>query len=245
MPDSLHRIFVAAPVADEQIVLDGPEAHHLLHVYRGTRGMLVCLFDNTGYEYTARIECCRRHDVELKVLSRQHVDRELPGTLTIGAALPKGDRQTFLIEKSVELGVASLVPLITERGIAQPTDGALRRLQQTVIQASKQCGRNRLLQILEPQLATIWFAELPAATQRWIAHPDDRMNTAQIGDLSLSDPRIYCAIGPEGGFSPDEFQQALRFGWKQLHLGPRRLRVETAVVTAAALWSRALEMARS
>ena len=118
---------------------------------RATPGTQVTLFDGGGDEFSATVAQLRRSDVELSILSRESIDRELPFDLTLGVALPKGDRQKWLVEKAVELGVTRIVPLRTRRGVAQPVEQALVRLRRAVIEASKQCGRNRLLQIDEPR----------------------------------------------------------------------------------------------
>ena len=78
------------------------------------------LFDGTGWEFEAEVRRTGRAEVELAILSRQEVDREAATALTLGVALPKGDRQKWLVEKATELGVARLVPLTTERAVAQP-----------------------------------------------------------------------------------------------------------------------------
>ena len=146
-----ERFFSAEPITAQRVTLDGPEAHHLLHVMRARVGEQVTLFDGSGAEFLAAVESLRRSSVDLQVIESRQMDRELPFLLAIGVALPKGDRQKWLIEKLTELGVAAIVPLTTERGVAQPAAGALERLRRSVIEASKQCGRNRLLQIHEPQ----------------------------------------------------------------------------------------------
>ena len=81
--------------------------------------MRVVLFDGSGDECTAAVECVGRNDVELSILSREPIDRELPFGLTLGVALPKGDRQKWLVEKAVELGVTRIVPL--RRSAASPS----------------------------------------------------------------------------------------------------------------------------
>ena len=118
---------------------------------RATPGTQVTLFDGSGDEFAAAVDRVGRSEVELAILSRESINRELPFALTLGVALPKGDRQKWLVEKAVELGVARIVPLRTQRSVAQPVEQALVRLRRAVIEASKQCGRNRLLQIDPPQ----------------------------------------------------------------------------------------------
>src|SRR5690606_32869891 len=105
-------------IASDQVTLDGSEAHHLLHVLRAAPGMSVTLFDGSGAEFEAEVAACKRSTIELRILQRREVDRELPYPLVLGVPLPKGDRQRWIVEKAVELGVTRLVPLITERSVA-------------------------------------------------------------------------------------------------------------------------------
>ncbi len=145
------RYFVDEPISPGRVVLAGAEAHHLIHVMRAAPGRQIVLFDGRGAEFPATVKQVGRSDVELSVTAREEINRELPIDLTLGVALPKGERQKWLVEKAVEVGVTRMVPLRTERGVAQPVEQALSRLRRAVIEASKQCGRNRLLQIDEPQ----------------------------------------------------------------------------------------------
>jgi 16S rRNA (uracil1498-N3)-methyltransferase len=234
------RFYSAEPITTERVTLDGPEAHHLLHVMRAAVGDHITLFDNSGAEFPAEIEKLHRSNVDLRVVERVETDRELAFPLTIGIALPKGDRQKWLVEKLTELGVTTLVPLETARGVAQPTASALERLERSAIEAAKQCGRNRLMRIAEPQTWSDWLAapqseirnpksEIPPL--RLIAHP----GATQLSKLSLAAAQpTAIAIGPEGGLTDEEVAAATAAGWQTVDLGPRILRVETAAIALAA-----------
>src|SRR3954452_8815963 len=174
-----ERFFSPRPITAGGMMLDGPEAHHLLHVMRAAVGDEVTLFDGSGAEFRATVQTLRRTDAELRIIERREVDRELPFELVVGVALPKGDRQKWLVEKLTELGVTTLVPLITERCVAQPAAAALDRLRRSIIEAAKQCSRNRLMDIAEPQAWNVWITtgsqgpsdSKPSATRRLIADP--------------------------------------------------------------------------
>jgi 16S rRNA (uracil1498-N3)-methyltransferase len=231
------RFFSAKPITGDRVTLDGPEAHHLLHVMRATVGTEVALFDNSGAEFVAVVESTRRSEAILRVTDRREVNRELPFPLIVGVALPKGDRQKWLVEKLTELGVTALVPLLTERGVAQPTASAAERLARSVIEATKQCGRTRLMQIAPPQsLATFLTTPLAGDPQspearRLIAHP----NATPLAQLNLSSAvPIMIAIGPEGGFTDPEVGTAVAAGWQSVSLGNSILRVETAAIALVA-----------
>lgn len=231
-----QRYFTPVPIVGDRATLAGPEAHHLAHVMRAKAGDEVALFDGSGAEFAARVERVGRASIELAVLSRRDVDRELPFALHLGVALPKGDRQRWLVEKAVELGATSLTPLRTERGVAQPSDEAAERLRRTVIEASKQCGRNRLLEI---RAATSWpdfVDEAPHDAWRLMAHPGGEPCEGLLrGGSPAPSAGAVLAIGPEGGFSDAEVDCALQAGWRAVDLGPRILRVETAAICLAAL----------
>jgi len=202
---------------------------------RAKVGDEVTLFDGSGTEFGARVASIGRSSVELTVLERHEIDRELARRITLGVSLPKADRQRWLVEKATELGVARVVPLVTARSVAQPVASALARLARTVIEASKQCGRNRLMEISEPQPWRNFIASAPPDVQRWIAHPiSTDIATCHPQPPASPGGDSHFAIGPEGGFTEDEVRQALDAGWQPLSLGPRVLRVETAAIALAA-----------
>jgi 16S rRNA (uracil1498-N3)-methyltransferase len=202
----------------------------------------------------ARISAIRKSAIELAIVERRPIDRELPLELTLAAALPKGERQKWLVEKATELGVRRLVPLVTERGVAQPVESALLRLRRAVIEASKQCGRNRLMEIGEPAEASTWFAgegsgfrvqgreqrsevreQEPTARNhgpgwRLIADPSGMA----LSEIARGTANVSAAIGPEGGFTPAELAAAIEHGWQPVSLGKSILRVETAALAIAA-----------
>jgi 16S rRNA (uracil1498-N3)-methyltransferase len=226
-----ERFFSPHPITAGCMMLDGSEAHHLLHVMRAAVGDEVTLFDGTGAEFRATIETLRRADAELRIVERREVDRELPFELVVGVALPKGDRQKWLVEKLTELGVTSLVPLMTERSVAQPNESALERLQRSVIEAAKQCGRNRLMEIAAPKSWADWLTQSETNRRSLIANPGG----SPVSGLDLSEGvATQIAIGPEGGFTEAEVAAATTAGWQSVALGVRFLRVETAAIALAA-----------
>lgn len=226
-----RRCYSETSIDGDQATLGGSEAHHLLHVLRATPGMEVTLFDGSGCEFDAEVTACKRSTVELAITERREVDLELPQPLVLGMALPKGDRQRWIVEKSVELGVTRLVPLITERSEKQGGD----KLGRYVVEASKQCGRNRLMEIAEPVRWSNWLhspailagAAPPTEPRRWIAHPTGVRPTVAM--LAEQRPTLL-AIGPEGGLSDAEVEAAVAAGWEVVGLGERILRIETAAL---------------
>ena len=235
-----QRFFCEAPIRDDEAVLDGQEAHHLLHVMRARAGDEVVLFDGSGVEFAATIEKTGRHEVALRIDERRAVDRELGFPLELAVALPRGERQEWLVQKIVELGATRLIPWQTERSVALPNAKSLARLQRTVIEACKQCGRNRLMTIDEPVefQAALRSLSTNSAPTCWLAHPGSESQSlpaALDAWRSLDQSPLRLGVGPEGGFSDAEAAAAREFGWQPVSLGPSILRTETAAIALATI----------
>lgn len=227
------RYFSNTPLTAGSIVsLADQEAHHLLHVMRATEGTEVVLFDGSGQECTATVVKLGRREVQLETQRCFFVSREASVHLTLAVALPKGDRQTWLVEKLTELGVARMVPLITEHSVALPNAKTLDRLHKTVIAASKQCGRNRLMEIADAQSLDALLQQSWEDAQRILLHPGRHTHPFSLGGLESQ--RVVAVVGPEGGLSDQEVSFAMAQGWQPLSLGARILRIETAAIAMAA-----------
>ncbi len=291
----LPRFFSETSISPPIVVLDDEEAHHLIHVLRFGKGDQITLFDGAGGEFLGTIEQVGRREVQVCVGERQPVERENRIRVSLAVSLPKGDRQKMLVEKLTELGAFQLIPLLTTRGVAQPTENACQRLQRHVIAACKQCGRNRLMEIGQPQGISDLLSQVDSNfTEIWIAHPEyaanitaakpeeidvgrvrtnatpatdaTDVNQSTDGTYKTDKPVSYLTdgsneptsamdsarsvlvlIGPEGGFTDQEYLQATtqefqRLGFKRLEvqrldLGPRILRVETAAIAALCRWA--------
>lgn len=232
-----HRFFVNHPIKDKQVELDGSEAHHLLHVMRAEIGQQVVLLDGSGFEYQALVTQRARGTAQLEIIGRVERDRELSLTLVVGVALPKGDRQRWLVEKLVEMGVTRFQPLTTERTVSQPSSRSLVRLRRTVVEASKQCGRTMMMEICEAESLQNFLDGAPEHALRIIAHPHESPTSTTLKQrlLQQADKQpVFVAIGPEGGFTDLEWQKACHAGWQTIDLGPRILRVETAALALVA-----------
>lgn len=225
------RFYTPEPLGAGEFVLTGPEAHHLVAVRRFAEGDEVALFNGDGLEYPAHVLSAGKKSVTLSVRAPLGADRELPFTLVVASALPKGDRADFLVEKLTELGVTRFIPLITTRSVVQPKASAVEKFERAVIEASKQCGRNRLMLVDPPQKWDAFVARIDLPEPRAVLH------TARAVALVPSKGGTV-AVGPEGGFTDDEFATAVGAGWSAASLGPRVLRVETAAVAAAAVLGR-------
>jgi 16S rRNA (uracil1498-N3)-methyltransferase len=215
---------------DGRFRLDADESRHLLRVCRKSVGDCVELFDGEGLSFIARVVEIARDAAWLEAEGPATPEASPPCVIEIGTAAPKGDRFDWLVEKAVELGVSRLTPLLAERSVVDPRGSKLDRLRKAVIEASKQSGRSRLMDVDAPlDLGT--FLERSEGI-RLLADP--------AGDPPESWPPIVrgrvvrIAIGPEGGFSDAERASAEALGWRPIRLAPNTLRIETAVLAGAA-----------
>ena len=230
-----ERFFTASPPQDGRATLAGDEARHLAKVLRAREGDEVVLFDGRGREWPARVVRIGRDTVDLDA-GTAAVDAAPTGLrLTLAVALPKGERQKWMVEKLTELGVARLVPLETTRGVAEATEGARARLERGVIEACKQCGRNTLMEIAAGQTLEYVLSARTADALRVIAHPGGGALDAAMPATATS---VIALVGPEGGFTDDELAAAERAGVSRVSLGPHILRVETAAIALAAKLAR-------
>ncbi|QDV37062.1 RsmE family RNA methyltransferase [Tautonia plasticadhaerens] len=222
----MERVYFPEPIPDGRAVVSGPEAHHLSRVRRARPGDPVELFDGRGRSFLARIESIGNGRVEVAIEASSPARPGPSAELTLATAVPKGDRFDWLIEKATELGVRRLVPLRTGRSVVDPRSSKLDRLRRVVIEACKQCGRDRLMELAGP-ISWEEFLELGPDGEGLIAHPGG-VSIGRLGPIR----RATLAIGPEGGFTDEEAGWAIAAGWNAIGLGPTILRVETAGLAA-------------
>ncbi len=215
-----------------EFVLDGPEGHHLATVRRFAPGDCVVLFNGDGHDYPAEVLSVGKKSAVLTVGSPVVANREIGFSLVVASALPKGDRADFLIEKLTELGVTRFVPLIVTRSVVVPKGNVVEKFARAVVEASKQCGRNVLMEIEGP---CRWIDLIQRTTEpscRYVLHTSNQVEL--FSGVSKKRQDAILAIGPEGGFTEEEVTAAIRAGWQTVTLGPRILRVETAALAAVA-----------
>lgn len=231
------RFFLSTPPRGGQALLEGDEARHCSRVLRAKVGDAVRVFDGRGGEWQARIGAISRDTVSLDVGAPLPARVRPAMRLTLAVALPKGERQKWLVEKVTELDVDRLVPLVTARGVAEATDAVRARLERGAIEACKQCGRNTLPEIEAPATLGELAARHPMAPLL-LAHPGGvplRSQAIALDDREIRE--LVAAIGPEGGFTPEEVESATAAGFRPVSLGTSILRIETAAI-ALASWAR-------
>ena len=225
-----ERFFLSMPPRDGRAVLVGDEARHLARVMRCTVGDEVVVFDGSGTAWRARVASIGRDEVMLDMGEAVTASRLTRVPLTLAVALPKGERQKWLVEKLTELGVERLVPLATVRGVAEATPAAVERLSRGVVEACKQCGRDGLMQIGGPKSVAEVVGGTGGGAVLLVADRDG----APLEEVATGASQVVALVGPEGGFTEEELATIEAAGGRRVSLGPHVLRVETAAIALAA-----------
>jgi 16S rRNA (uracil1498-N3)-methyltransferase len=210
----------------------GPDdSRHLAKVCRLRIGDRVELFDGKGFVTAAEIVALKGDRVDLAAFGEPVVASMPASPCVLATAVPKGDRFDWLVEKATELGVERLIPLVTERSVVVPSGSKLDRLRRTIIEASKQCRRPRLLVLEEPMEWTALVAACPSAV-RFLADRDG-LRPSEWPTIPRGS-EVVMAVGPEGGFTREETELATGSGWLPIRLAFNTLRIETAGLAGCA-----------
>lgn len=234
---SERRLFVPGErLGGARLTLTGPEHRHIGLVLRARPGDALTLFDGVGGEVEAEVIRVERTETELALGARRAVAGPAVA-LTLLCAVPRGPRMDFLVQKTSELGVARIVPVVTERSVARPDAEAGKRARWEKIarEAARQCGRADL-PIVDPPVALAEALADPALPGRRLALFEGERRRSLRAALEGTEPAATALlIGPEGGFAPAELAVARAAGFEAVGLGERILRVETAAIVAVAL----------
>jgi 16S rRNA (uracil1498-N3)-methyltransferase len=218
------------------------QAHHLRNVLRIHSGEIVEIFDGAGSGYTGEVEL-RNSDVLVRAL-KSIPSPESPFHLTLAAALIKSTKFEWMLEKSTELGVDTIVPLKTRlsdsRIPADRMESRLERWRRIVREASRQCMRFTEPQLSEPMDFGAFLTSRDFDGNTKILFYEKADESWQL-DGFVSDRLVLC-IGPEGGWEPREIEQAREAGFRICGLGPRILRAETAAIAAIAIVQHSLHL---
>lgn len=230
----ISRFFFPCPLPDsEEIELPDGLAHHALRVLRLRDGDPVVLFDGRGGELAARLQVRGRDALAVRDEYRA-LERESPLSLVLVQALASGEKMDWIVQKAVELGVSAVVPVQAERCVLKLSgDRAHKRVahwRQVAISACEQSGRNRVPEI-EPISGLREYLASAAAGSKLVLTP---FEGRRLASLVRPEAALHLLVGPEGGWSDEEFAMCRAAGCVPVGLGPRVLRTETAGLAAVA-----------
>jgi 16S rRNA (uracil1498-N3)-methyltransferase len=248
----LTRVYVeAALTAGSRVDLPPDTAAHLAKVLRARAGDELILFNGDGREFNGAIDAVRGSRVAASVGEGRQINRESPLSITLVQCIPRGDRMDFIVQKATELGVARIVPVLSQRSVVRldksQAESKANHWRAVAVSACEQCGRNRLPDIEAAQPLLSYLGEsAPGSRLRLVLEPESAPHGpaaahgpgAAQGSGGTEALEAEIAIGPEGGFASDELEAFRVAGFSQVSLGPRILRTETAAI-AALVWLQA------
>jgi len=219
-------------ISGGELAIEGDEFSHLTHVMRKRVHDRIRVVDGLGHAYEATIAEISRRKALCTVERSTTFEGEPARRVDLAAALLKNSsRFDVLVEKTTEIGVQRIVPLITERTI--PRHARTDRWQKLALAAMKQSGRSVLPAVAEPAMFATFVAAVPKEHCRLLAHEKTEKSPIRSMDIPPGTAVTIC-IGPEGGFTDAEVSAAVAAGFSPVSLGPRRLRTETAAIVALA-----------
>ena len=220
--------------------IHGSEANHIQNVLRLSPGHVIRLFDGTGVEYNASIDRISPDKVSVTIIETIRPQTESPIHLAVALAFLKDKKMDHLIPPLTELGISQFIPFLAERSVARPDTGRLKnrmnRWEKIAVESLKQCRRSQ-----SPQIGPAsTFAEVLALGKncdiRMLFWENSQTSATLSGNSNTRTAnKILLVLGPEGGFSEREIEQAETAGFSIVSLGPRILKAENAPVAACAI----------
>jgi 16S rRNA (uracil1498-N3)-methyltransferase len=246
------RIFLPPEeLTSEEVLITGNNARHLSLVLRVQPGDVITAFDGRGYKYEGIVIDTHKREIRVKVTGRTLYSVESPLEITLAQGIPKGEKMDLIIQKSTELGVHRIIPVITERTQVRHTH-KVERWRKISLSASQQSGRDRVPAIQDPvdleeflsrpmtlaakgSIEDIAGARSENSARVILSEGRDDRNLKQTLTGLHGIKELTILVGPEGGFSPGEIEAAGDRGFIEVSLGPRILRTETAPITAISI----------
>lgn len=229
----LSRFFIDAPLSLGEHELPETQAHYIGRVLRMAEGDALQVFDGSGTEFRGTLVEVGKKRVRVQLNESFAGQEESPLRIHLGQGLSRGERMDWAIQKATELGVGEITPIFSERCEVrlkdERADKRLLHWRQVAISACEQCGRSRVPVIHPPVLLADWIKQTEADL-KLVLHP-----VAQPLESHAKPQTLAFLIGPEGGLSDAEVEQAHSAGFLPARLGPRVLRTETAPVVALAV----------
>jgi len=243
----MPRFFVSEEnIIDEKIFISGEDVKHIRNVLRLERGDSLTLCDGKRRDYTVKIEGFESDKILTSIVKTEDNKSEPPVEVILFQGIPKSDKMDLIIQKSVELGVGRIYPVITERtivklGSQKDVENKLKRWQRISLEAAKQCGRGIIPEVKNP----VYFKEalnLAGSTQlSLIPYEKETAKSLKQYLRAGNINSVSIIIGPEGGFSEKEIELAAIEGLNVVTLGPRILRTETAGIAVLSILMYELE----
>lgn len=232
----MQRYF-ATTILDNHVLLLREDAHHLVDVVRTSVGEKIEIVSGESV-YLAEVKSLKPLDIVL--LSPIAEKRELDDRVLLAFALLKGDHNDLIVEKGTELGVSSFLPFLCERTIIKvpegSEDGRLLRLRKIAQSSAQQCRRS-LVPTVESYASFQAILSQPADVKLFAYESlaGESRTLTSVLSKNTKPSRVLLVVGPEGGFTPEEAQEAQKAGFTAVSLGRRILRAETAAITCASL----------
>jgi len=209
---------------------------HISRVLRMRPGEAITLFNGDGFDYLATLSSVEKRSVSAHIDKKQTVSVESTLNVHIGQTLSRGERMDYAVQKSTEMGVATITPLFSDRcEVKLPQERQQKRIQhwqQTAISACEQSGRVVPPEIHAPLELKEWLAAQDADL-KFVLHHHSEKPLAQLEQPNS----VTILVGPEGGLTEDEVELAQEYGFIPLALGPRVMRTETAPVAALTIFN--------
>ena len=221
--------------------LDDRSDHYLRHVLRIKVGQSITVFNGDGNDYHGTITNIKRKIIQVRLDDTEpliNTSKESSLNITLVIGISKGDRMDWVIQKATELGVNNIQPLITNRVDtklnASREEKKMEHWQSVAISACEQCGRSVVPKLSHPIKITDWLSET-RDTLKLVLEPSGKTLKNLNSELDHPPKKIDLLIGPEGGFTQEEIEHAVKENYFTLNLGPRILRTETAPLVAISL----------
>jgi 16S rRNA (uracil1498-N3)-methyltransferase len=233
----LNRVYAEATLGSgTEVSLPDAAAYHVSRVLRLRPGAPLVAFDGSGHDFRCEILAIEGDKVRVKIGERVPGLRESPLRITLVQAISRSERMDWTLQKATELGVRSIVPVLSARSVVRLDDRQaerkLRHWKAIVAGACEQCGRSTLPEVRPPLELSRFLADSPREGQRLVLSPG---GPASLAGLASTASRVELLIGPEGGLDDPELDAATRAGFSPVRLGPRVLRTETAGIVALAV----------
>lgn len=227
-------------VTGKTLCLDKNASHHLIRVMRTKKGADIILFNGDGFEYASTLVDDNSKSCSVQVTDKKLTQRESPIRIILIQGISRGDRMDTCLQKSTELGVNVIVPVICERTTSKLKDDRAEKKtthwKQVIISACEQSGRCVIpeLQPISTYTQTLQSAD---SSCKLVLAPDSKKG---LKDLKTPTGDIHILVGPEGGLTQNEIKLAHDMSFTGIYLGPRILRTETAgpacVASIQTLW---------